>query len=164
VRFEGQRFEHVLVEGLEQGPAPEKSWQAAKTPEQRIAAARALSIQNSQASNLFNRSAAYWKDFAGDATSAWDADRLDFLLTVLKVPGRDCIRFKEYDVRKAEWGLGDQRVSIAQVRSMIDDRIRALGISKPKVWEHFNLPFEERRRFETLSFEEQMAALREPRS
>jgi hypothetical protein len=102
----------------------------------------------------------FWTDFAGAESSAYDASTLRTLLDILGVD----MPMGAYDRKTGTW-IGKDRasISIETVRSVLDDRIKALGVSKLKLWEYIDSrpDFDEAREFRKLSFEQRMNRFRE---
>jgi hypothetical protein len=171
---------YVSIEGPEPRNAgiTRKPPTESRTEAERIAAARQRGVDRSKAVNTDAQfgslhDAAYWTDYAGPETSHFDASRLIFLLGFLHVGDfANCVplkragnilSFDSYNRRAGAWKLGDQSVSISEVREVVDARIQELGLSKAAIFEYLadSHSLDDDRAFHALLFEEQMNRFRE---
>lgn len=116
---------------------------APKTDSERIADARARSMkankewvaEGKRIGYDIERDDSFYKDFAGPETSAWDADRWEFVAELLETP-----ILKEPKYRRPAYhcnGLTEIVVPIAELKAAVNARIEELGLSAVKVWEWF---------------------------
>jgi hypothetical protein len=156
-----------------QGPAP--TGMKAEIPEapsvERLSAARFQCLWRAKKFNLMDHPTSYFQDFAGPETSAWDAARCEWICQTLNIlPGyqlqtedRRNGPIERYSAREGAWILNGQRISIQEVRDLIDKRIEELGLSKVKLFEFMaaERSLEESREFLSLPFDQQMDLFRE---
>jgi hypothetical protein len=101
----------------------------------------------------------FWTDFAGPETSAYDASTLRTLLEMLAVD----MPMGAYDRKLGMWiGKDGAGISLETVRSVLDDRIKSLGVSKLKLWEYIDSrpDLDKARAFRGLSFEQRVEKFR----
>jgi hypothetical protein len=101
----------------------------------------------------------FWTDFAGPETSAYDASTLRTLLDILGVN----MPMGAYDRKTGAWiGKDGASISIETARSVLDARIKSLGVSKLKLWERIDSrpDIDAARAFRGLSFEQRMDKFR----
>jgi hypothetical protein len=142
--------------------------------EDRIASARRIALARAKENNgIFERRPSYFEDFAGPETSSWDAARCVWIVQTLDIAGyrsavplgraRNLIGFDTYKAREGAWKLDDQRISIQEVRELINARIQELGLSMAKLFEYLAEihSLEQSQKFILMSFAEQMDQFRE---
>lgn len=156
-----------------QGPEP--TGMKTEIPEtreaDRLAAARLQALWRAKKFNLMDHPTSYFQDFAGPDTSAWDAARCEWLCQTFKiVPGyqlqtedRRNGPLERYSSREGAWILKDQRITIQEVRELIDQHIKKLDLSKTKLLEFMaeERPWEKTQEFLAASFEEKLKWFRE---
>jgi hypothetical protein len=115
------------------------------SPADRIAAARerAIQIQKESYDGTYGVEVGpgYFKDYAGDGTSEFEADILMMTLALLEVPkymtGNWCNPGGHYDRRTGAWMFGSFGVPLQAIRAVVDDRVRELGLSDVLIAEYF---------------------------
>lgn len=137
------------------GAVSTKLQPTAKTPApvlsdaDRISAAREVSIVWSKnppplfASYAHDES--YYRDFAGENTSHWDAEHWAMFAEMLETPILKSFKYQlgnHYNAATGNYVTKDNVpfMSLADLQSAVKARILELGISEPKLWEWFSVP------------------------
>jgi hypothetical protein len=118
---------------------------APRTSAERIAHARAKSIQWSKNSNPFGDHESCWVDYVGDETSLWDAEHWAMFAEMLETPILKTFKYElgnHYDTSTGQYvtKANIPFMSLADLKAAVKARILELGISEPKLWEWFSVP------------------------